>query len=160
MVGCSELHHPFGGLAVKIVEAAGIILVEDLAAHRVLDLERRHPPVEGSRNDDMKVFHSFIREHLDEDGEHGLADVRSHHLGQGKRDIIDRDRHPHPRLEQRGQGFHFFRVGEGVADCAFSISKCGNGRVRIHDTRTRRHLNPNHIRRGAALFSRWTTHSS
>ena len=75
LVGAAKVHHAVGVFGVMVVEAVGPEGVEDLVAHRVLDLVRRHATVDGQGRDEVDVVHAVVAEDLEHDLEHALADV-------------------------------------------------------------------------------------
>jgi hypothetical protein len=72
--------------------------------------------------DHVDVVDAVVGQHLQHDLEQSLADVGARIDRQRQRDVIDRNRDLHPRLEQRVQRLHLLGVVQGVADRARGLA--------------------------------------
>ena len=114
--GPAELHYPPRVLRVVTVVTIGIECLEDPCADASSHLSCGHPPVYGSRDDDVDIFDSGSGQHAQEDLERGLPDVRQFHHRQRQRNVVYRYGDLHPGLEQRPQRGHVLRMVDGVPD--------------------------------------------
>ncbi len=84
-------------------------------------------------------------EHVTNDFENRLADVRRRHRRQRQTDIVDSDCHTHSRLELREEWIAAKRVIEGVTNGGFTIGQTFDRRVRVENARSDRYVLENEV---------------
>ncbi len=112
----ADLHHVRRILGVVVVKAVRVVRGVDLLADHVPDLLRFHAAVDTGRDDDLHVVDAVVGELLEHDGEHAFPCVRALHRRERDGDVVDGDRHLHPRPELRVERLGVQRVTERVAD--------------------------------------------
>ena len=91
--------HPVRVLGIQVVQLVGVVLVEDLGADHPFDLGLGHRAVQGQGDRHLDILDAMLLEHVEEDLEDRLADVRAPHRRQRDADVVDGDRDLHARLE-------------------------------------------------------------
>ncbi len=106
----------------------------------MLDLVGRHPPVQRVGHRQLDVLDAAARGELDHLLEDQLADVGALHRRQRQRDVVDRDRELHPRLQELAQRLAVERVVERVADRLADALDPGQRVGRVDHPRPEREL--------------------
>ena len=123
-----------------VVIAVGIVLVKNLLAHHAFHFPFSHFSVKGIGDDDVNVVDAVAREHVQNDFENGLPNVRRCHRRQRQTDIVNCDGHAHARLELRKKRIATVRMIQRVANRSFAIRQSFDRRIRIKHPRADRNV--------------------
>ncbi len=135
----------------QVVRVLGVVLLQqtvrcegvvDAVAHHVAQFGLGQAAVQGQRTDEDDVVDPRLGGQVEDLLDHQLAGVGTAHRGQRQRHVVEGDREPHPRPQQRRQRLGVaVRVEQGVADGADRIGERVErfGRVQ-HPTACRQRL--------------------
>src|SRR6185436_19775565 len=91
-------------------------------------------------DDDVDIIDAVAREHVQNDLEDRLANVRRGHRREWETDVVNCDGDAHARFELSKQRIATERVIQGVTNGSFAIGETFDRRIRIEHTRSNRQV--------------------
>ena len=126
---------PVRVVGVVVVEAIGMEGREVALADGVAKLGRRHPAVQRERRDELDVLDPGAVGALDDLLDDLAADVRRAHRRERDGDVVEGDRQPHARAQERVERVEAERGVERRGDGSGHVGERGNRRRRVDDPR-------------------------
>ena len=119
--GLADLDHPFVPLGVVVVIAIGIELVINLRADHAFHFPWRHFAVQRIRDDDVHVIDAMAGQHIEHNLENGLTNIWCGHGRQRQTDVVNCNRHLHPRFQLSEKRITAMGMIQGIANSSFSV---------------------------------------
>ena len=129
-----------GPLGVVVVITIGIVIGEDPRPDHSLHFPLGHLPVQGIGDDDVNIVDAVTGEHVEDDLEDRLANVRRRHRRQRQTDIVNSDSDAHSRLELGKQRIAAERMIERVTNGGFAIRQTFDRWIRVENARSDRQV--------------------
>ena len=82
MLRLANLNQAFAPLGIVVVVTVWMELVEDLRTNHALHFPLSHLAVQGIGNDDVHVIDAMAREHIEDNLQHRLTNIRRSHRRQ------------------------------------------------------------------------------
>jgi hypothetical protein len=122
----AEDHHAIGVFGIVVVEqSARRERVVDAITDRVTQLGLGHTSVQRQCGDDVHVIDAGLGGHVEYAFDHSLTNIGIAHRRQRQRDVVERDRQFHARVQQRGERVVVERMQQRVADRTLGVGQTG-----------------------------------
>src|SRR5919106_800308 len=138
LVGLPDVCETFGVLGVEVPEALRPERAEHPLPDDRFDLLPGHPAVERVRHQELHVLDATAGRQLEDLLQYQLPHVRWVHRRQGQRDVVERDREPHPRAKELRERLRTQRVHDRVPDRAADVGERRERVGRVHHPRAER----------------------
>src|SRR4030095_2412032 len=99
VLGFANLDETVGPFGVVVVVTIRIVIGEDARTGHALHFPLGHLPVQRVGDDDVYVVDTMPREHVENDLENGLTNVRRGHWRKRQTDVVNRNRDLHARFQ-------------------------------------------------------------
>ena len=117
----AKLYQPVGPFGIVVVVALGIVLVENLLPDHALHFPFGHLPVQGIGDDDVYVVYAVSGEHVEDDLENALTNIRRSHRRERQADVVNRHGDAHPGFELSEQRITVMRVIECITNSRLTV---------------------------------------